>query len=216
MKRILMGAVGALVLAVALGASLLVAGLIDVSAETPHSPALYRLIEFTRERAIERSAGDITPLKDLANTDRVHRGAGNYDAMCEGCHLSPGQEDSEIRQGLYPTPPNLARFDQGVQDGDRALARRFWIIKHGIKASGMPAWSKGGMEDAAIWDLVAFLQQLPALSPEQYRQLVEASEGHRHSGIEDGHAHEHKLKNHHRDGGWQMPRHDHSEHKHAH
>lgn len=61
-------------------------------------------------------------------------------------------------------------------------ARRFWVIQHGIKASAMPAWSNAGMADAAIWDLTAFLGRLPALSAEQQRSMVSASDGHSHQG----------------------------------
>ena len=106
----------------------------------------------------------------------------NYDAMCVNCHLSPGVKDSEIRNGLYPTPPNLAGATESTHSS-QSDARRFWIIKHGIKASGMPAWSKGGMNDEAIWDLTAFLKALPSLTPETYRRQVEASEGHSHEGL---------------------------------
>lgn len=54
----------------------------------------------------------------------------------------------------------------------------------------MPAWSKGGMEDEAIWDLAAFLQKMPLLSAPAYEQLVAASDGHSHGGVA-GHDHGH-------------------------
>ena len=47
----------------------------------------------------------------------------------------------------------------------------------------MQAWSKGGMNDEAIWDLTAFLKALPSLTPETYGRQVEASEGHSHEGL---------------------------------
>lgn len=181
MNRILMGALGALALAAAIAAGVVQAGLIDVAADTPHSPAVHGLIEWARERSIARRSADIVPPVDLADAARVRRGAGNYDAMCVGCHLAPGVDDTEIRKGLYPPPPNLAKPMQDFAGSD---ARRFWIIKHGIKASAMPAWGQGGMEDAAIWDLTAFLNVLPRLSAQEYRQQVAASEGHAHGGME--------------------------------
>jgi mono/diheme cytochrome c family protein len=49
--------------------------------------------------------------------------------------------------------------------------RRFWIIKHGIKASGMPAWGPGH-DDERLWNMVALLKRLPDLSPEQYQILT--------------------------------------------
>lgn len=181
------GALGTLAAIAAAGVVTVYSGVVDVAADSPHGPLVYRLLEDLRERAIARRIGAIQPPADLDDGGRQRRGAGNYAAMCADCHLAPGVENSEIRRGLYPTPPDLAR---PASVADAGAARRFWIIKHGIKASGMPAWAKGGMEDAAIWDLVAFLERLPGLSPEQYRDLVAASPGHAHGGIvrkESGH-----------------------------
>jgi len=63
-----------------------------------------------------------------------------------------------------PHPPNLAQED--TKDTQRA----FWIIKHGIKMSAMPAWGKT-LDDAAIWDIVSFIRKMPDMSADQYRQL---------------------------------------------
>ncbi len=180
MKHFLMGVLTTLVIGVGVGVVAVYSGMVNVSADTPHSPLVFRLIETAREHAIDRNTRDLTAPANLSDAERVRRGAGNYAAMCVGCHLAPGKTDSEIRMGLYPQPPDLAQPDEVAVD---EAARQFWVIKHGIKASGMLAWSKGGIEDEAIWDLVAFLQQMPALSPAQYLELVEASEGHSHGGI---------------------------------
>jgi mono/diheme cytochrome c family protein len=185
MKRFLMGILATLGIGLVAGAAAVYFGVLDIAADTPHSPLVYRLIETAREQSISRRAHNLTAPANLADADRVRRGAGNYAAMCVNCHLAPGKGDSEIRMGLYPAPPDLS---QPAKITAGAAARQFWIIKHGIKATAMPAWSKGGMDDEAIWDLVAFLQGLPALSANQYFALVEASDGHSHGGLaaEDG------------------------------
>ena len=97
--------------------------------------------------------------------------------MCAGCHLSPRAEPTEIHEGLYPRPPDLTKVVQSD------AARAFWIIKHGLKATGMPAWGKS-MEDEYIWDMVAFLRKLPDLTAEQYADEVRESGGHFHGGSE--------------------------------
>src|SRR5690606_21945646 len=84
--------------------------------------------------------------------------------------------ETEMSQGLYPAPPNLSQY--GV-DAPKA----FCVIKHGIKASGMPAWGKN-MEDEYIWNIAAFLQVLPTLDAAAYRELGDSSEGHAHGGGE--------------------------------
>jgi len=81
----------------------------SMSAPTPPTvPSPYQALTFARERAIASRTGEIQIPADLADPERVRRGAGNYAAMCVNCHLSPEAPDSEIRKGLYPTPPNLS------------------------------------------------------------------------------------------------------------
>ncbi|MHB1093107.1 c-type cytochrome [Thiobacillus sp.] len=181
MKRFLMGVLTTLVIGVALGVVTVYSGMFDVAADTPHSRFVYHLIETVRDQSIKRHARDLAVPANLADTERIRRGAGNYAAMCAACHLAPGRADSEIRMGLYPKPPDLTHpEEEAVAD---MAARHFWIIKHGIKASGMAAWSRGGIEDEGIWDLVAFIQKMPSLSVGQYVSLVESSEGHTHGGL---------------------------------
>ena len=44
----------------------------------------------------------------------------------------------------------------------------FWILKHGIKMTGMAAWGPTH-NDNLIWNMVAFLRKLPGLSAAQYQ-----------------------------------------------
>jgi mono/diheme cytochrome c family protein len=98
--------------------------------------------------------------------------------MCADCHLAPGAQQSEMHLGLYPQPPNLS------EKIDLSPAAMFWIIKHGIKMSAMPAWGKTH-DDHSIWGIVAFLQKLPELGPDRYQALVEPPAEAKH------HSHEH-------------------------
>lgn len=149
-------------------------GIYDIGADTPHARLTSSILETLRERSVAARAHRIA-VPELQDPARIRRGAGNYDAMCVTCHLAPGLKESELSQGLYPKPPEFS------QPFDLPFAQAFWTIKHGIKASGMPAWGKS-MSDADIWDLVAFLGKLPGLTPEQYKAEVAASSGHSHDG----------------------------------
>jgi mono/diheme cytochrome c family protein len=189
---------GGAALAILIAALYLMSGAYDVAADSPHWASTTRLLEFTRQRSIVKRAAAIE-MPNLEDAGRIRRGAGNYDAMCAQCHLEPGVGQSELSAGLNPVPPNLAR---------RAVTRpaeAFWTVKHGIKMTGMPAWG-AHMEDAAIWDIVAFLRKLPEMTPASYRELVEASGGHSHGAAppkepaetkgethvhEDGSSHQH-------------------------
>ncbi|ALN57978.1 cytochrome c [Lysobacter yananisis] len=172
---------GAVLAAGAAGAAALWSGIYDVGADAPHTRPVYAVLEYARERSVATRASAIAVPADLDDAERVRRGAGNYAAMCAGCHLTPGAGPSELSRGLYPAPPNLSQ-----REVDAASA--FWTIKHGIKASGMPAWG-GSMDDAHLWDLVAFLGRLPSLDAQGYRELVARSDGHSHGGGEDASGH---------------------------
>jgi len=160
------------------GLAVLWSGTVSVAADEPHGRVVHRLLEVGRERSVAVRAARVR-VPALDRPELVSQGAGNYAAMCEGCHLRPGVGDSELRRGLYPQPPALAM--RTASDP----ARDFWIIKHGLKATGMPAWGRS-MEDEAIWGMVAFLRTLPAQSPEGYTTAVAASSGHSHGGGDNG------------------------------
>ena len=152
------------------------AGIYDVGADTPHTRPVYALLETVRERSIAARADDLQTPPDLASPARIRQGAGNYEAMCSGCHLAPGMQSTELSRGLYPAPPDLSKTPVDPR-------RAFWTVKHGIKASGMPAWG-GSMDDEYIWNMAALLQALPTMDPARYRALVAESGGHSHGGGE--------------------------------
>ncbi|MES2326244.1 MAG: cytochrome c [Pseudomonadota bacterium] len=154
-----------LVIVAAFAGIFVYAGLYNIGADKPHSKLVYNILDTLRERSIAANASGIKPPADLNSLKRIQSGAGLYAEMCTGCHLGPGVEPSEMSQGLYPQAPQLARGN------DHSPAQQFWIIKHGIKLSAMPAWGKTH-NDELIWDMVAFLQQLPKMSPEQYKAAV--------------------------------------------
>jgi len=142
-------------------------GMYDIGADDHHTKLVLALIQRLRDRSIEvrMRATDVPALDD---SRRISVGAERYAALCVGCHLGPGVSHSDIRAGMYPHPPGLAQEE--VQDSRRA----FWIIKHGIKMSAMPAWGKT-LDDSSIWDIVAFVRAMPQMTPESYQQL---SQGH--------------------------------------
>ena len=177
----------------ALAALLAYSGVFDVTADTPHSALVYAVIETVWDRSIAVRAAKIQ-VPPLDDPKLIGKGAGHYDAMCSACHLAPGVKRSEIRDGLSPQPPDL------TERTDVSSAEMFWIIKHGIKMSAMPAWGKTH-DDPSIWAIVAFLHKLPDLTAAQYQTLVESNaeadhhrhehEGHSEHGIETpGHHHD--------------------------
>ena len=165
-------------------------GMYDMGADSPHWKATVSMLTMMRERSIEMHAASVTVPGDINDPAVILKGAGQYAAMCAGCHLAPGVSDSEIRPGLYPQPPNLSQVRVDPRQA-------FWVIKHGIKMSAMPAWGFSH-DDATIWGMVAFLQKLPGMTPTEYQANVAKAPPDEDMGPMDpgammggGHAHDH-------------------------
>jgi mono/diheme cytochrome c family protein len=159
-------------------------GLFNVAADEPHWGVTLRALETVRERSIASRAESVTVPGNLDDAKTIASGASEYAEMCTGCHLAPGMEDTEMRTGLYPKPPNLV--EAGAR---RTPAQQFWIIKHGLKMTGMPAWGLTH-DDERIWSMVAFVRKLPGLTPAAYHEMTETGEGgHHHHETDEAHEH---------------------------
>jgi mono/diheme cytochrome c family protein len=172
-----------IVVMVVLAALTLYSGMLSFAADEPHRDLTTRIIESARERSIASQSKKIEAPANLSDAKLIGSGAGEYAAMCAACHLAPGMKDTELRLGLYPKPPKLAEHGS-----HRTAGQQFWIVKHGLKLSGMPAWGLTH-DDQRIWSMVAFLRKLPELTPEAYQQLVESSGAHHHDGEAEEHDH---------------------------
>ncbi len=158
---------GALVLAVVSVMAVIgyaYSGLYDVSASQPDAAAMRWLLVTVRDRSIEHRASAVT-VPPLTDPQLIQEGFEHYHEMCTGCHLAPGIESSEIRAGLNPQPPLLATVVP-----HSSPARLFWVIKNGVKMSGMPAWGTSH-SDQMIWAMVAFLERLPGMTPAEYQAM---------------------------------------------
>lgn len=172
----LLGAVAALLLLALAALGFAHSGIYNIGADDPHHPLTHTLLTSMREASLRSHAGRLQVPAGLDARERLVQGAGNYDAMCAQCHLAPGMAPTELSRGLYPSPPDLTL-------GTRDVATAFWAIKHGIKASGMPAWGHS-MGDEYVWNLAAFVTTLPTLDADAYRAMVASSGGHSHGGGE--------------------------------
>ena len=154
-----------LVIAAGITAMLVHMGSFDVAADTPHSQPVYWMMTTVRQNSIAVRAADVEVPADLDDPKRIASGAAQYEEMCSLCHLAPGMMRTEISRGLYPRAPELRR-GSGLSP-----AEEFWVVKHGLKMTGMPAWGVTH-DDTLLWDIVAFLRKLPGLDAEQYKTLV--------------------------------------------
>lgn len=164
-----------LIAAIAASLSVIYGGFYDVSASGDHSAFERWLLETTMENSVKRHAENIQ-VPTLDDPTQIERGFQHYQEMCEVCHGAPGKPTTEVAEGLMPRPPELAKdMEQWTS------AELFWIVKHGVKMSGMPAWGAAHSEEE-IWNIVAFLERLPEMTRAQYsdmeQRIQEVAHGH--------------------------------------
>ncbi len=161
----------------ALALLVLARGGYNVAATERHSPMMASLLHGAmRESVRQRAAGIEVPAP--VDEERLSEGFIHFNAMCIECHGGPGIEPGESGQGLEPRPPSLARAAQRW-----SAAELFWIVKHGVRMTGMPAFGPTH-SDEQLWDIVAVLQQLPHLDAQSYRARVAPSRGSHHDSLD--------------------------------
>jgi mono/diheme cytochrome c family protein len=155
-------------LSILAGAAVIWSGVYNVAADSPHWKATFWLLDAAREQSIEaHSRGIVAP--PLQGEQLVDRGFPHFNETCRLCHGGPGLGPLEFTQGLYPKPPLFPSREVQQELSD---AEVYWIVKHGLKMTAMPAFGVGQSEED-LWAIVAFLRRLPTLSPQEYQAMAQ-------------------------------------------
>ena len=164
------------------GAALFVyAGIYNVSALKQHTSLVYKVLNYALVRSVKEHSEDVA-VPDLSSKERVLSGLAHYRGHCLQCHGAPGVSPAPFAIGLKPMPANLATTARHWKP-----AEIFWVVKHGIKMSGMPAWEYR-LTDDEIWDVVAFVEQMVSMAPIEYAQLEKAASPHQQHHHDVDHA----------------------------
>jgi hypothetical protein len=160
-----LGVIGLLGILGAVAAAIFFLGGFFNVAATAQDPGFvnWALIQ-VRQASIARHATD-SPPGSLDDQATVQAGARAYATNgCTNCHGGPGVEWQKFSEGLNPDPPDLKEVAPDSQPGEL-----FWVIKNGIKMTGMPSFGTAGVADKDIWSIVAFLKKLPSVSETDYK-----------------------------------------------
>jgi len=157
-------------------------GFYSIAATEHHWPITKSFIALLRDRSVEVRSGEIKP-PDLNAPTLAEAAFPHYHGMCRLCHGAPGYPPEEFAKGLYPEPPAMA---SGRIQKSLSGAEMYWIVKHGLKMTGMPAFSPTHNEEE-LWGLVALAKQMPEMSPDHYQQKVEAMSS--EAEMDGGHTH---------------------------
>lgn len=161
----------------ALGAyAVIEGGWYDVAANRQHWQPVHTMLEQAMHASVRRRAGGISP-PPLDEPDMITRGAAMYRSHCVACHGGPGVAQEKFGQSMQPVPGPLVDAARRWKP-----AEMYWIIRHGVKMSGMPAWEYH-MAEQDLWATVAFLAELPRMTPRDYDNWMAQAAA---AGIGDG------------------------------
>jgi len=176
---------GALIGALALLSLFAIAGLVvvytgayNIAATEQHTSLMRWAFDTTMHRSVQSRAAKSSQPVDVTPA-MLGKAASEYQSMCQHCHAGPGVEREPWADGMRPRPPHLV---EAAAEWERQEV--FWLVKHGVKMTGMPAFGPSH-DDEALWALATFVKQLPAMTPERYQALGGGSES--GSGHGEGH-----------------------------
>ena len=165
--RFIQGFVAALIVVAIAVVAVAYSGVYNVAADAPGIQPVEWLLATTSENSVAAHAKAIQPPGELTD-QQARAGLRIYRETCVYCHGAPGQDPGDIGKGLNPEAPYLPDVV-----GDLSSAELFWIIKNGIRMTGMASYGKVHKDDE-IWSLVALVQRLQKMTPEEYKQMEEA------------------------------------------
>jgi cytochrome c553 len=162
-----LGGLAALALLAMIGAlAVSFSGFVSIAASSGHMAPWRWFLGWTLENAVRTQSTPVEAPPDLDDPALVRRAAGHFATGCAACHGAPGLPQSPVVLAMTPKPPRLEESVGDWQDDEL-----FWIVKHGIKYSGMPAWPTQE-RDGEVWAQVAFLRALPDMTPQEYADLA--------------------------------------------
>jgi mono/diheme cytochrome c family protein len=187
--KIIIAIVIIVVLAVGLFIIYINSGMYNIAATSEHTGLTLSIINTTVDNSIRKHADGIE-VPDLTDSAMIMEGFNHFDEMCVTCHGAPGISKDEFAVGLYPEAPSLL---EEVEDW--SPAELFWITKHGIKMTGMPA--TGDVHgDEEIWNIVAFMVKLPDVTRADYIKMRNRGQRMENGPEEREEGHDHHTHSH--------------------
>lgn len=148
-------------------------GSYNVAATWNHPPLVRWGLDTAMENSVAAQALEIEQRSDFPRA-MVVAGAARYQAMCQHCHGGPGAEQADWATGMMPQPPRLPEVIPRWQPREV-----FWLVKHGLRLSGMPAFGVHH-DDAALWEVTAFVMDLPGMTAQDYTSMLPSEAAHSH------------------------------------
>jgi mono/diheme cytochrome c family protein len=136
------------------------------------------------DNSVERHAPRLT--NPVPPTDEnLISGLKIYAMNCALCHGDLDRQPSVLATSFYPPPPNLI-----LHPPDDAEWHLYFVIKNGVRYTGMPAWDKA-LPDQDLWKVTAFISRMSKLPP-SVQEYWKKTNGGVEPPISETAAHDHK------------------------
>lgn len=158
MGRILLGFVIGMA-AIALAAFCYVRyGFVDPRADAEVGSLETRIAMPALDASVDKRAPDTkNPLQPT--DDNLMAGMKTYQSACAGCHGDIQHTHAAFGDAFYPRVPQFAEDAPDMPEN-----QNFYIIQHGVRLSGMPAWGKL-LNEQQIWQVTTFMSHMDKLPP---------------------------------------------------
>jgi mono/diheme cytochrome c family protein len=168
----ILAAIGVLTIILAVVAGIFFfGGFYNVAAAVDDPAPVKWVLERTRAASIARHENkESKPPFALDDQTVIQQGARDFaNAGCVNCHGAPGVKWAKFSEGLNPDPPDLKDVAN-----DSNAHKIFWVVKNGIRMTGMPSFGKTGLSDDQIWHIAAFVKAIPKVSDADYKTWTAA------------------------------------------
>ncbi len=156
------------------GVSFMASGFYNIAADQPHFEPIRWFLKTASSRSVVfHTLPERIP--NLHDPSLIEQGLMLCRKNCQPCHGAPGVSAEQIGRGINPKPPSLV-----TMGNDWTNLQLFWIVSHGLKMSGMPAFG-ARLSETDRWAIIAFLRRVVLLSPAEYAHLTAAAD----AGVHD-------------------------------
>ncbi len=158
MRGFVLGILFTLIVLVAGGWWCLKQGYVDFAADQKPSAAEEKIAMAAVEAGMVRRAPQ-GPNPVAPTEENIAAGAKLYLDHCAGCHGVPSNPDGQFARSFYPPVPEFFKDAPDMSEN-----MNFYVVQHGIRWTGMPAWNKT-LSDTQIWEIASFLANVEKLPP---------------------------------------------------
>jgi mono/diheme cytochrome c family protein len=134
-------------------------GFVDPRADIEPGPLETKLIMPALDASVDRRAPS-TKNPVQPTTENLIAGMKIYQANCAGCHGDISHTHSVLSDSFYPRVPQFLEDSPDMPEN-----QNFYIIQHGVRMSGMPAW-KASLKESETWQVTTFLSHMDRLPPQ--------------------------------------------------